>query len=49
MAAQRAGLRFCEMNEHFVTEELVRTNPRAAQALGWPLLLAMKLARPQYF
>ena len=49
MAAQRAGLRFCEMNEHFVTEELVRTNPRVAQALGWPLLLAMKLARPQYF
>ena len=45
MAAALAGLRFEEMSEHFITEELVRTNPRAAQALGWPLLLAMKLAR----
>jgi ubiquinone/menaquinone biosynthesis C-methylase UbiE len=45
MAAERAGLRFDEISEHLITEELVRTNPRAAQALGWPLLLAMKLAR----
>jgi ubiquinone/menaquinone biosynthesis C-methylase UbiE len=49
MAVERAGLRFHELNEHFITEQLVRTNPRAAQAVGWPLLLAMKLARPQYF
>lgn len=49
MAAERAGLRFYEISEHFITEQLVRTNPRAAQALGWPLLLAMKLARPKYF
>ena len=45
MAVERAGLRFDEMSEHFITEELVRTNPRAAQALGWPLLLAMKVSR----
>ncbi len=45
MAAERAGLRFDEMTEHLITDELVRTNPRAAPALGWPLLLAIKLAR----
>jgi ubiquinone/menaquinone biosynthesis C-methylase UbiE len=45
MAAERAGLRFDEMSEHLITDELVHTNPRAAQALGWPLLLAIKLSR----
>jgi hypothetical protein len=45
MAAERAGLRFDEMSEHLITEKLVRTNPRAAQALGCPFLLAMKLSR----
>ena len=45
MAVEHAQLRFDEMGEYFVTEELVRTNPRAAQALGWPLLLTMKLSR----
>jgi ubiquinone/menaquinone biosynthesis C-methylase UbiE len=44
MAAERAGLRFDEISEHLITDELVRTNPRAAPAIGWPLLLAMKLS-----
>jgi ubiquinone/menaquinone biosynthesis C-methylase UbiE len=44
MAAERAGLRFHEMSEHLITDELARTNPRAAAAVGWPLLLAMKLS-----
>jgi ubiquinone/menaquinone biosynthesis C-methylase UbiE len=46
MAAQRAGLRFDSMTEHLITDELARSNPRAAPAVGWPLLLAMKLSRP---
>jgi 2-polyprenyl-3-methyl-5-hydroxy-6-metoxy-1,4-benzoquinol methylase len=44
LAADRAGLRFDEISEHLITDQLVRTNPRAAPALGWPLLLAMKLS-----
>lgn len=45
MAAEHAGLHFDEMSEHLITDELVRTNPRAAAAIGWPLLLAMKLSQ----
>jgi hypothetical protein len=33
------------MSEHLISDELVRTNPRAAGAIGWPLLLAMKLSQ----
>ena len=39
IAAERARLRFDEMSEHIITEELVRTNPRAA-AGGWLAALA---------
>ena len=45
MAAERAKLKFDAMSEHLITDELARTNPRAAPAVGWPLLLAMKLLR----
>jgi ubiquinone/menaquinone biosynthesis C-methylase UbiE len=45
MAAERAKLKFDAMSEHLVTDELARTNPRAAPAVGWPLLLTMKLLR----
>ena len=45
MAAEHAGLRFDEMSEHLIADELVSTNPRAAGAIGWPLLLAMKLSQ----
>ena len=44
MGAERAGLRFAEMCERVITEELARSKPRAADAVGWPLLLAMKLS-----
>jgi len=33
------------MSEHLITDELMRTNRRAAAAIGWPLLLAMKLSQ----
>ena len=43
MAAERAKLKFDAMSEHLITDELARSKPRAAAAVGWPLLLAMKL------
>jgi hypothetical protein len=42
--ASRAGLRFDEMSEHLITDELALAHPRTATAIGWPLLLSMKLA-----
>jgi hypothetical protein len=45
MVAEHAGLCFDEMSEHLITDELARTHPRASEAIGWPLLLAMKLSR----
>ena len=45
MAAKRAKLKFDAMIEYVITDELAGTNPRAVPAVGWPLLLAMKLVR----
>jgi ubiquinone/menaquinone biosynthesis C-methylase UbiE len=44
MATERAELKFEEMTEHPISDNLARTHPRAAEAVGWPLLLAMKLS-----
>jgi len=46
MAAVRAGLRFEEICELPCTDALAAAVPRAAQYLGWPMLLAMRLTRP---
>lgn len=45
MAAKRAGLVLDEMSEHAITAELAAGLPRAAQYIGWPMLLAMRLSR----
>jgi ubiquinone/menaquinone biosynthesis C-methylase UbiE len=45
MAAQGAGLRIADMREKVATAELVALTSKAEKYLGWPLLLAMKLAR----
>jgi ubiquinone/menaquinone biosynthesis C-methylase UbiE len=44
MAATRVGLRFDEIGEHAITAKLASELPRAAQYVGWPLLLAMRLS-----
>ncbi len=43
MGAIRAGLRIDHMSEHPVDAELVRRAPRAANYLGWPLLMLLRL------
>jgi malonyl-CoA O-methyltransferase len=45
MAAMHAGLRITHMSEHAADEALVAKAPRAAQHLGWPMLLMMGMER----
>ena len=43
LAVQEAGLRFEQLSEHIVNDELAARSPRAAKYRGWPLLLLMRL------
>ncbi|MBI4425666.1 MAG: class I SAM-dependent methyltransferase [Elusimicrobia bacterium] len=45
VAAARAGLRVEAMEEHAATAALARRCPRARKYVGWPMLVAMRLAR----
>jgi malonyl-CoA O-methyltransferase len=45
MAAARSGLHFEAMSEHSIDHPLASRSPRGRKYLGWPLLLAMRLAK----
>jgi len=47
MAAVGAGLHIDHLAEHAVDEALAAASPRAVKYVGWPLLLSMRLRRPQ--
>lgn len=44
MAAARAGLNFTAMTERSITAAQAAQSPRGRKYIGWPLLLAMRLA-----
>jgi malonyl-CoA O-methyltransferase len=46
-AALTSGLELDDIREHFGSDELAARWPRAAKFVGWPMLLELRLRKPQ--